>query len=94
MGIGLLDENAHAPNEKLDLDNLHHGMLFEELAETGNGKVWAALLTSRTARWMMATGPFSVRAWRGWSDTASSLLPAHKPALADPGRTHFTSTEG
>jgi acetylornithine deacetylase/succinyl-diaminopimelate desuccinylase-like protein len=37
MGIGLPDENAHAPNEKLDLDNLHHGMqaaahLWEELA--------------------------------------------------------------
>ncbi|HWT77288.1 MAG TPA: dipeptidase, partial [Candidatus Methylomirabilis sp.] len=27
MGIGLPDENAHAPNEKLDLGNLHHGML-------------------------------------------------------------------
>ncbi len=43
MGIGLPDENAHAPNEKLDLDNLHHGMLsaaylFEELAETGTSK--------------------------------------------------------
>jgi acetylornithine deacetylase/succinyl-diaminopimelate desuccinylase-like protein len=39
MGIGLPNENAHASNEKLDLDNLHHGMLsaaylFEELAET------------------------------------------------------------
>jgi acetylornithine deacetylase/succinyl-diaminopimelate desuccinylase-like protein len=39
MGIGLPDENAHAPNESLDLDNLHHGMLsaahlFEELATT------------------------------------------------------------
>ena len=38
MGIGLPDENAHAPNEKLDLDNLHHGMLsaahlYIELAE-------------------------------------------------------------
>lgn len=38
MGIGLPDENAHAPNEKLDLDNLHHGMLaaahlWDELAE-------------------------------------------------------------
>ena len=38
MRFGLLDENAHAPNEKLDLDNLHHGMLasahlWEELAE-------------------------------------------------------------
>ena len=43
MGIGLPDENAHAPNEKLDLDNLHHGMLsaaylFEELAEGRTGK--------------------------------------------------------
>jgi acetylornithine deacetylase/succinyl-diaminopimelate desuccinylase-like protein len=43
MGIGLPDENAHAPNEKLDLDNLHHGMLaaaylFEELGETGMAK--------------------------------------------------------
>jgi len=38
LGIGLPDENAHAPNEKLDLDNLHHGMLsaahlWNELAE-------------------------------------------------------------
>ncbi len=38
MGIGLPDENAHAPNEKLNLDNLHHGMLsavylWEELAQ-------------------------------------------------------------
>lgn len=43
MGIGLPDENAHAPNEKLDLDNLHHGMLsaaylFEELAEDQSKK--------------------------------------------------------
>jgi len=43
VGIGLPDENAHAPNEKLDLDNLHHGMLSaaflpEEPARTGNGK--------------------------------------------------------
>jgi len=39
MGIGLPDENAHAPNEKLNLDNLYHGMLsaahlWNELAET------------------------------------------------------------
>ncbi len=39
MGIGLPDENAHAPNEKLDLDNLHHGMLsavhlWNRLADT------------------------------------------------------------
>ena len=42
MGIGLPDENAHAPNEKLDLDNLHHGMLaaahlWNELAEAKLG---------------------------------------------------------
>jgi acetylornithine deacetylase/succinyl-diaminopimelate desuccinylase-like protein len=39
LGIGLPDETAHVPNEKLDLDNLHHGMLsaaylLNELAET------------------------------------------------------------
>ncbi|MFB3819726.1 MAG: dipeptidase [Candidatus Methylomirabilales bacterium] len=38
MGIGLPDENAHAPNEKLDLDNFHQGTLacahlWNELAE-------------------------------------------------------------
>jgi len=42
LGIGLPDENAHAPNEKLDLDNLHHGMLsavhlWNELAEARLG---------------------------------------------------------
>jgi len=43
VGIGLPDENAHAPNEKPDLDNPHHGMLsaaylLEELGETRKGK--------------------------------------------------------
>lgn len=38
LGIGLPDENAHAPNEKLDLDNYHGGIrtaayLWEELAK-------------------------------------------------------------
>jgi acetylornithine deacetylase/succinyl-diaminopimelate desuccinylase-like protein len=27
FGVGLPDENAHAPNEKLDLGNLHNGMI-------------------------------------------------------------------
>lgn len=27
MGIGLPDENAHAPNEKLDLQNFHNGIV-------------------------------------------------------------------
>ena len=36
FGIGLPDENAHAPNEKLDLDNFHRGViaaaaLYEEI---------------------------------------------------------------
>jgi acetylornithine deacetylase/succinyl-diaminopimelate desuccinylase-like protein len=37
FGIGLPDENAHAPDEKLDLGNLHNGIiassfLYEEIA--------------------------------------------------------------
>ena len=27
FGIGLPDENAHAPNEKLDLTNFHNGVI-------------------------------------------------------------------
>jgi acetylornithine deacetylase/succinyl-diaminopimelate desuccinylase-like protein len=38
FGVGLPDENAHAPNEKLDLGNFHSGvlasaMLYEEIAK-------------------------------------------------------------
>ena len=38
FGVGLPDENAHAPNEKLDLDNFHHGIvaaaiLYGEIAK-------------------------------------------------------------
>ena len=37
FGVGLPDENAHAPNEKLDLGNFHGGIvsaaiLYEEIA--------------------------------------------------------------
>ncbi len=40
FGIGLPDENAHAPNEKLDLDNFHRGVisvvtLYEEIGALG-----------------------------------------------------------
>ena len=44
MGIGLNDDNLHAPNEKLDLDNFYRGneaaaYLFEELGrEPAGGK--------------------------------------------------------
>ncbi len=38
MGFGLPDENSHAPNERLDLDNFHRGIasavyLYEEIAK-------------------------------------------------------------
>jgi acetylornithine deacetylase/succinyl-diaminopimelate desuccinylase-like protein len=38
FGIGLPDENAHAPDEKLDLGNFHNGIiasafLYDELAQ-------------------------------------------------------------
>ncbi|MEP7305300.1 MAG: dipeptidase [Acidobacteriota bacterium] len=38
FGVGLPDENAHAPNEKLDLGNFHHGIiaaayLYHEIAQ-------------------------------------------------------------
>jgi acetylornithine deacetylase/succinyl-diaminopimelate desuccinylase-like protein len=40
FGVGLPDENAHAPNEKLDVSNFHNGiiasaMLYEEIATIG-----------------------------------------------------------
>jgi len=39
FGVGLPDENAHAPNEKLDVSNFHNGIiasayLYEEIART------------------------------------------------------------
>jgi len=39
FGVGLPDENAHAPNEKLDLSNFHNGIvasaiLYDEIAKT------------------------------------------------------------
>ena len=42
FGIGLPDENAHAPNEKLDLGNFHGGIisaahLYQEISQTSVG---------------------------------------------------------
>jgi acetylornithine deacetylase/succinyl-diaminopimelate desuccinylase-like protein len=41
MGFGTSDENAHAPDEHLDLENFHGGVLssawfYEEYARLGN----------------------------------------------------------
>ena len=38
FGVGLPDENAHAPNEKLDVSNFHNGIiasayLYEEIGK-------------------------------------------------------------
>jgi acetylornithine deacetylase/succinyl-diaminopimelate desuccinylase-like protein len=43
FGVGLPDENAHAPNERLDLGNFHNGIvasaiLYKEIAGTKNGR--------------------------------------------------------
>src|SRR5262249_7615412 len=40
FGVGLPDENAHAPNEKLDAGNFHNGIiasaiLYQEIADCG-----------------------------------------------------------
>jgi len=40
FGVGLPDENAHAPNERLDLDNFHNGIvasaiLYQEIGSMG-----------------------------------------------------------
>ena len=40
FGVGLPDENAHAPNEKLDVSNFQNGviasaMLYQEVAAIG-----------------------------------------------------------
>jgi acetylornithine deacetylase/succinyl-diaminopimelate desuccinylase-like protein len=42
FGVGLPDENAHAPNEKLDVGNFHGGViasaiLYQEIADGGRG---------------------------------------------------------
>ena len=42
FGVGLPDENAHAPNERLDLNNFHNGIissacLYDELAHARHG---------------------------------------------------------
>jgi succinyl-diaminopimelate desuccinylase len=39
FGVGLPDENAHAPNEKLDVANFHNGIiasaiLYDEIAKS------------------------------------------------------------
>jgi len=57
MGLGLTDDNLHAPNEKFDLENFHRGVaaaafLMEELAGSGFGPAatGAGKATKKTAR--------------------------------------------
>jgi len=43
FGVGLPDENAHAPNEKLDLANFHGGViasayLYDEVARVTSNR--------------------------------------------------------
>jgi acetylornithine deacetylase/succinyl-diaminopimelate desuccinylase-like protein len=43
FGVGLPDENAHAPNEKLDLSNFHNGViasayLYDEISQRGSAQ--------------------------------------------------------
>ena len=54
FGVGLPDENAHAPNEKIDLGNFHGGVisaaiLYDEIAKTRAGVMTPDLL-ARLAR--------------------------------------------
>ncbi len=55
FGVGLPDENAHAPNEKLDLGNFHGGIvasafLYDEMAKTQGVACVAIRLLARGAR--------------------------------------------
>jgi acetylornithine deacetylase/succinyl-diaminopimelate desuccinylase-like protein len=47
FGVGLPDENAHAPNEKLDLSNFHNGIisaayLYDEISRSREGSLKGA----------------------------------------------------
>ena len=39
FGVGLPDENAHAPNEKLDLENFHKGIIASAVLYEEIGKI-------------------------------------------------------
>ena len=39
FGVGLPDENAHAPNEKLDLGNFHNGIIASAILYDEIGKL-------------------------------------------------------
>ena len=68
FGVGLPDENAHAPDEKLDLGNFHNGViasayLYQEIAQP------------RDVTW--------VRLWQRRSWRRSPLLSAYRAARMD-----------
>ena len=39
FGVGLPDENAHAPNEKLDLGNFHSGIIARRVPVRRGGEI-------------------------------------------------------
>ncbi|MDX1388324.1 MAG: dipeptidase [Acidobacteriota bacterium] len=55
MGIGLNDDNLHAPNEKMDLDNFYRGneaaaFLFEELGANGTAPAATGTRNKKAAK--------------------------------------------
>ena len=77
FGVGLPDENAHAPNEKLDLGNFHNGIIA------------SAILYDEIAQ-HCSDGRFRAEPCRGSGAAASSALQRFYGALPPPPRDPFT----
>ena len=62
FGVGLPDENAHAPNEKLDLSNFHNGIiasahLYDEIGRDANSRSSLEPRRDSTERSVAASQP-------------------------------------
>ena len=69
FGVGLPDENAHAPNEKLDLGNFHDGIiasayLYDEIAREEPARL------TPIARLTLLSTPTSASTWTACSRTS------------------------
>ena len=87
FGVGLPDENAHAPNEKLDLGNFHDGIiasaiLYDEIAERADAT--QSKDTEEHRRTMTALRMLQL-ALRACSAVLSCVL-VRSPRRARPGR--------